>query len=231
MPKHIATQVASSLRDRIKSGEWRDSKMLPNERDLAVEYGVARNTMRRAIDSIQREGMVSRHVGRGTLIRAEAGDDLAEIMRRMQNTSPLDVMNVRMMLEPQAAAAAAANGTESDLTGVAEAHRGAAACLDPEQFEHWDAEFHRRIFSSTRNELLASLNDILCVIRNRAPWLEIKRRTFSEERRQAYCEHHATILDALMARDANAAAEHMRAHLNGVARNLFGAGGLLWPPH
>lgn len=231
MPKHIASQVASSLRDRIRSGEWRASRMLPNERDLATEYGVARNTMRRAIDSIQREGMVSRHVGRGTMIRTEAGDDLAEIMRRMSGTSPLDVMNVRMVLEPQAAAAAAANGTESDLLGLAEAHRSATSCADPEQFEHWDAEFHRRIFSSTRNELLASLHDILRVIRNRAPWLEIKRRTFSEERRQTYCRDHALILDALMARDADASAERMRTHLNGVARNLFGAGGLLWPLH
>jgi DNA-binding FadR family transcriptional regulator len=151
-----------------------------------------------------------------------AGDDLAAIMQRMTGASPLDIMNVRMIIEPQAAAAAASNASEPDLAGIAEAHEEASKSLDMEVFERWDAEFHKRIFASTRNEFLTNLHDILSVIRNKTPWREIKRRTFSEERRLAYCVDHALIVVTLAARDADRASQAMRAHLVAVSANLFG---------
>jgi DNA-binding FadR family transcriptional regulator len=227
MSRNLASDVAASLRHRITSGEWNNTKLLPNERDLASEYKVARNTLRRAIDAIEQEGMVSRHVGRGTIIRTESGDDLLGIMQRISGTSPLDIMNVRMIVEPQAAAAAAANASEADLTSIRDAHERASAALETAAFESWDAEFHQRIFASTRNEFLTNLHDILRVIRNRAPWTEIKRRSFSEERRASYCGDHRMILDALRSRDADGAAQAMKAHLISVNRNLFGGNGML----
>jgi DNA-binding FadR family transcriptional regulator len=151
-----------------------------------------------------------------------AGDDLAAIMQRMTGASPLDIINVRMIIEPQAAAAAASNASEPDIAGIAEAHEEAAKSLDMEVFERWDAEFHKRIFASTRNEFLTNLHDILSVIRNKTPWREIKRRTFSEERRLAYCVDHALIVETLAARDADRASHAMRAHLAAVSANLFG---------
>lgn len=147
-------------------------------------------------------------------------------MQRMTGASPLDIMNVRMFIEPQAAAAAASNTGEPDLAGIAEAHEEAAKSFDMEVFERWDAEFHKRIFASTRNEFLTILHDILSVIRNRTPWREIKRRTFSEERRLAYCVDHALIVETLAARDAERAALAMRAHLAAVSANLFGNRGV-----
>jgi DNA-binding FadR family transcriptional regulator len=47
-------------------------------------------------------------------------------------------------------------------------------------FEHWDAVFHRRIFATTRNDQPLSLHDILRAVRNRNPWIELKRKTFSK---------------------------------------------------
>ncbi len=156
---------------------------------------------------------------------ADADRSLADIMQRMAGTSPLDIMNVRMIVEPQAASAAASNASSSDLAGIREAHEKAVSCLETDLFEGWDAEFHKRIFASTRNEFLTSLHDILRVIRNREPWLELKRRTFSEARRQAYCDDHAAILERLVARDAEGASSEMRRHLASVSRNLFGESG------
>lgn len=226
MPKHVASEVVQSLRGRIQSGEWSATRRLPNERLLADEYKVARNTMRRAIDVIEQDGIVTRHVGRGTFIRAETGDDFAQIMRRIAGTSPRDIMNVRMLVEPQAAASAASNASADDLASIREAHDRAQRAVGMEEFESWDAEFHKRIFASTRNEFLAGLHDILRLVRNRAPWLEIKRRTFSEERRQAYCRQHADILVALDTSDVEGASLAMRTHLGAVSRNLFGGSGL-----
>lgn len=149
------------------------------------------------------------------------GDDLLAVLRRIPGTSPLDVMNVRMILEPQAAELAATQASTAALSEIREAHEAATKTMDMEAFEHWDAEFHRRIFASTRNELLTNLDAMVQLIRNQPPWVEFKRRSFSSQRRLAYCREHERVLRALERRDACGAAKAMRVHLDSVARNLF----------
>jgi DNA-binding FadR family transcriptional regulator len=222
MPKVIAPDITASLRDRIISGEWSQTQMLPNERLLAVHYGVARNTIRRAMDGLEAENLISREVGRGTSIKQSPDADMIDIMQRVAGTSPLDIMNMRLIIEPHAAASAATNASESELRAIRFAHEQAAASLLLQAFETADNEFHRSIFISTRNEFLLGLHDMLLTIRSRAPMIEIRRRAFTEERRLAYCAQHSAIVDALSARDAAQAAAAMRAHLLARSRNLFG---------
>ena len=155
--------------------------------------------------------------------KIEIGDDLIAVMRRIAGTSPLDIMNVRKIVEPQAAEAAANHANEASLASIREAHVAAERAMDMDTFEHWDAEFHKRIFASTRNEFLTSLDDMVRVIRNQAPWRELKRRSFNPERRLIYCREHERLLAALEKRDAGGAAKAMRTHLESVASNLFGA--------
>ena len=154
----------------------------------------------------------------------EQGAGMLGLLRRIAGASPMDVMNVRLMVEPHAAAAAASNATDADLAQIREAHAAASDAFEPAEFERLDAELHKRVFAATRNELLTSLHDILRVVRNQSPWIEIKRRSYSAERRLGYCADHAAIVGALFARDAVTAARTMRAHLMAVNRNLFGGG-------
>jgi DNA-binding FadR family transcriptional regulator len=222
MPKNLAPDIAISLSARIKSGEWSASNMLPNERALAESYGVARNTIRRAMDVIEQEGLISREVGRGTMIREQPSGDIIDLIQRLAGTSPLDIVNMRLIIEPQAAASAATNASESELRNIRLAHKAAVAATSPEDYEPADTEFHRRIFMSTRNQFLHDLHDMLLVIRGREPMVEMRRRNFSEERRLAYCRQHGAVVDALVARDSHEAAMAMRAHLMARSRDLFG---------
>ena len=217
MSRALAPEVAQSLRTRIDSGEWDDSRRLPNERNLAAEYKVARNTMRSAIKTIASEGLVSREVGRGTFLRIE----LTGLLQELTGVSPIDMMAVRQILEPRAAAMAAANASASDLHDIAASHSASLEAFDIEAFEHYDAELHQGIFAATRNELLTRLHAILRLIRNQELWRDIKRRSFSPQRRLVYCREHKAIVDALLRRDATAAASAMRAHLETVSSNLF----------
>src|SRR5579872_1454357 len=66
MPRLVAEDIAVALKQRISAGEWAASGRMPPERDLASEFGVARNTIRRAVDQLEEAGMVAREVGRGT---------------------------------------------------------------------------------------------------------------------------------------------------------------------
>ncbi len=65
---HAYLQIESDLRARIRRGEWKQGVMLPGRRQLAEEYGVAVNTLQRAILVLLDEGVLTSHGGRGTFV-------------------------------------------------------------------------------------------------------------------------------------------------------------------
>lgn len=222
MARVLAADIARTLKQRIEAGEWSENGRVPPERDLAIAHGVARNTIRRALNLLRQEGTISRHIGRGTFIEAGEGESLAAVAQRMRGSSPADIMDIRLLLEPSAAAFAATNASAGELAHVEEAHRNAVASADMPTFEHWDAEFHHRIFASSRNALLKEMHSLLRALRNQSPWYEMKKRSFSEERRLRYCVEHGALLDNLLRRDPDGARSAMTDHLVTVRTNLLG---------
>lgn len=222
MQKQLAADVARSLRLRIRSGEWAGSRRLPAERELAGEYLVARNTLRRAIDAIAADGMVTRAVGRGTFLVVGEEPALATLLDRVLGSSPTDMMALRVILEPRAAALAATHASAAELDAVAAAHRASLAAVEMKPFEEADGRLHQRIFAGTGNGLMIHLHELLRLIRGQAPWQDLKRRSFSTEARDAYTREHAAIVEALLRRDPEAAALAMRRHLATVSGKLFG---------
>ena len=72
-PKLIYEQVADHLTARIEAGELSPGARLPAERDLATEYGVAYDTIRRATALLRARGLILTIVGRGTFVRPKDG--------------------------------------------------------------------------------------------------------------------------------------------------------------
>jgi DNA-binding FadR family transcriptional regulator len=223
MPKRASSDVETSLRRRIEAGEWSESLRVPNERFLASEYGVARNTIRSAMKRIGSDGGLRREVGRGTFLQRSVDADLIAVMRTLVGVSPADTMAVRQIIEPKAVSLAATKSNLADLNAVAAAHQKAIEAKEFEPFEQCDAAFHELIFIASRNELLAALHAMLRLIRSQEQWLGIKRRSFSPGRRADYCDEHGAIVRALLCRDADAAEKAMLVHLDSVGRNLLNA--------
>jgi DNA-binding FadR family transcriptional regulator len=221
MPRLVANDIAVALKKRIAAGEWVEAGRLPPERELADEFGVARNTVRRAVGRLEEDGVVVRQVGRGTFLSAADANSLAGSITRMAGTSPADIMEIRQLLEPAAAAFAATHASDSELNAVRDAHRTAVEAQDLPTFEQGDAEFHQRIFACSRNDFLKEIHNLIRIVRHRSPWFDMKQRSFSEERRLLYCREHGAIVDALLRRDADGAREAMLAHLQTVGRNLL----------
>lgn len=222
MPRLVAASIARSLKERIDVGEWADGSRMPSQRALAEDFGVARNTIRRAIGLLGDTVPISREVGRGTFFESSAQTSLAEIIGRMEGASPADMMEIRQLLEPTAAAFAATNASAGELARVAEAHRRALGATEMPDFEHWDAELHHRVFACSRNELLREMHNVLRLLRNQTPWFEMKKRSFSEDRRRRYCSEHQAFVDALFRRDPDAARSAMYVHLRTVEANMLG---------
>jgi DNA-binding FadR family transcriptional regulator len=222
MPKRKADSIETDLRARLEKGEWQPGDHLPDERSLARHYGAARNTVRRAIAQLEADNLVERRVGSGTIARQKPDDATSRILKRFTDASPADILNLRLFIEPHAAAAAARNLCEADLGAITKAAENAGEAGDLEEYEYWDNEFHRLINGAAGNRFLADFFALLTVIRYTPTMMEIRKQWFSAERRAAYDEQHAEIIAALKDWDSEAAAVAMRNHLLSRRRNYFG---------
>ena len=70
-------QVRDDLAQRIATGAWKPGHTLPNEIELAQEVGVSSGTMRRSLDLLESEHLVTRRQGRGTFVNDPGSQDLA----------------------------------------------------------------------------------------------------------------------------------------------------------
>lgn len=221
MRKLMADEIAATLQRRAAAGDWGGDLRLPAERDLAAELGVSRNTIRLALQRLEEAGVLVRQVGRGTFLTSDKAQTMSAIIKRMEGASPADVMETRLLIEPAAAALAAINGSFAELQRVREAHERAAGSTDVGSFEHWDAEFHRRIFACCGNDMLKDINDIIGIVRNQPLWFDMKARSFSATNRELYCDEHAQIVEHLVNRNSQGAHEAMLEHLESVKKNLL----------
>jgi DNA-binding FadR family transcriptional regulator len=200
---------------------WKAGHRLPTERELQVQLGVARNTVRKGLARLEREGKIVRHVGRGTFVAELKANAPQNFLERLSGCSPAEVMEVRLLLEPRAAELAATRASSGELQFLMECLKGAEGASDLETFEHWDGLLHKTIIQATKNELLIGLYEAINAIRNRPEWAKLKERTVTVRRRRAYQKQHAALVAALSDRDRQATRHLMRTHLLAVRNNLF----------
>ena len=218
-----------------RAGLGRGSR-LPTERQLAVNLGASRTSVRRALTVLEAEGRISREVGRGTFLREDprpagngAAADQADGAKAREGAhpgqagfAPADVMTVRRLLEPPAMKLVVAWATTADFEEITRCLAGGERATSYDEFESWDLALHRSIMAASHSPLLTRLYAVLEEARHSRFWGDLKRRSASRERQRANQADHAELVAALRARDADRAVEAMRAHLARVAGHLFG---------
>jgi GntR family transcriptional regulator, uxu operon transcriptional repressor len=222
------------LAESRRAGLGRGSR-LPTERQLAVELGASRTSVRRALTVLEAEGRISREVGRGTFLRegpwaaghgaatGQAGGTEARDGAHpgQAGFAPADVMTIRRLLEPPAMKLVVAWATTADFEEITRCLAGGERATSYDEFESWDLALHRSIMTASHSPLLTRLYAVLEEARHSRFWGDLKRRSASRERQRAYQADHAELVAALRARDADRAVEAMRAHLARVAGHLF----------
>lgn len=205
----------------IRSGAYRANGKLPTERALSEQLGVPRSAVRDALAVLESGGAVTRIIGSGTYVREqEPKPTPAEAVP--QAASPAEIMEARLLLEPQLAQLAAINADQADFALFDECIRHGDAADDFEEFEHWDAALHQAIAKSTHNRLVIELYAMVTRARDLTEWGELKRRSLSAERREHYRREHHEIVAALQARDVVKAEKALLGHLERVRSNLLG---------
>jgi DNA-binding FadR family transcriptional regulator len=241
-----AREVEKALRryvlGRIASGQLQAGDKLPTERELVAMFSSGRSTVRRALEALEKDGLIGREVGRGTFVKrtaatsaqhppfvrhqlsaigslsAPALSDLPSISRL---ASPADVMELRLMLEPSVVEQAVSRASQNEIDTMYDCLAQAKKSQTLEEFEHWDDMLHRSFAAASRNPLFTAVYAMIGAVRLEAQWGELKRRTLNDEMKKKHYEEHVRIVDAVRNRDAHAARLEMQHHLEHIRQNMF----------
>ena len=216
-----AIEIASSLQKAIVEGQFAFNERLPPERDLATEFGSSRGTVRSALQKLDAMNLVSRRIGSGTFVSYKEStvndDDIERIV------SPLELIEVRIALEPHIAKLAVVNSAERDLDALEQTLLEVEKCdVDGEKFTQTDAAFHLALVECTDNALMIWLYRHINNIRGHRQWRSVKDKILSAERIRQYNTDHRRIYEAIRSRDAESAAQCMRDHLLSARDHLTG---------
>lgn len=213
----------AALKAFIKAGSYTPGDRLPPERDLIVSLGMSRNTLRKALEALEREGAIWRHVGKGTFVAAHGSSNgsgsLAELS---QQVTPVKLMRARLSLEPAIARDAAINASDEVVIRLKLARQRAVEASNWDDYEAQDDAFHRTVAEATDNVLLLSLFDHLNQVRRAVAWNSVVRTSTRPPRDHSSFAEHDRITAAIEARDPAEAHAAMRAHLGSVSTRLFG---------
>lgn len=213
--------VLGALRVYCTAADSRAGDRLPPERDLAVLLGCSRQTLRLALTEMERAGDLWRHVGQGTFLGPRPFGHRVPDTILVQTSSPFHLMQVRLMLEPPAAALAAAEATPSQIAYLADLIDQGSRTTLRSDCEKLDAAFHRGIAEITGNPVLLGLLDHLAHVRRHGAWQRewdsTYRRLGVAEFTVSHTAQHREVLTCIRQRKRDEAAYAMRQHLEGIA--------------
>ena len=221
-----STQVVDLLGFRIVSGELAAGVLLPTEADLSAQLGISRPSLREGLRALAQKGLVEGRTRRGTTVNDRRHWNLldADVLRWLSVAPPdpaffLDLLDVRMIIEPAAARLSAARATPAQIVAMEAAYRGMVAATphDMETCCTHDLALHELIITATGNPMLirfaaAIRTALLACVRIAS----IARETSAE---YSLGEHRAVVV-AIRRRDPEAAERAMRTLLAGTVRDL-----------
>lgn len=214
-------QIVADLRAELPRIAPTVGDRLPPERRLAGMLGCSRETLRAALDTLEAENLLWRHVGQGTFIgrRPEVpalGDTVA-----IQASSVAEVMRARLLIEPVIAAEAARLASPEDIEILRACVKQCRQGRDSFVCEQADSRFHTAVAQVARNTVLLAVLGYLSDFRRRSIWQRewdrSYRRVGVEEFTRDHSDQHATIVDAIAAGDGHAARSAMQTHLETIA--------------
>ncbi len=216
-------RALNHLRRIIQLGHYPDGSRLPTERELAFELSLGRGPIRRALAALEAEGRISRHIGQGTFVGSRPAPMRPEPSSHLLGSaSPGDIMETRLTIEPRLAALAAVRASEEDINYLKLCTSKSETADTLTSWQRWDETFHRTIGLASRNVMLANLIEVINKAR-RSQFTPPKRKSpTGSDWQPLLLQQHRTIIEAITARDPQAAAKAMRQHLNSVEERIFG---------
>lgn len=219
-----AAALRATLLANMRSGHWRSGDKLPTERELSETYGIGRAAVRHILAEAKGRGLITQTVGSGTYVSKEAGTLLEALDTEAagMHTSPAELMEARMVIEPMIANLVVRNGTSADFLRMEECCGRAESAGSMQEFEVWDGALHQAIADATHNTFIKEVFHLMNKVREQGDWGSLKMKSLTPERRHAYELEHRALVNALKDRDEERARTLMMEHLVRIRQNLLG---------
>ncbi|APO78649.1 GntR family transcriptional regulator protein (plasmid) [Rhizobium etli 8C-3] len=210
------------LRTLLRSGRLDADGKLPTERALSQTFGVSRRAVRRALEVLEAEGLIWRRQGSGTFAGRRPDGWSEHVDSIVAGTDLMEVMEVRLRVEPQLAQLAAMRAKSVDIERMYELIKKIYESTDADGRELWDGALHRQIAQCAGNQLFLAIFDVINRVRQDEAWQVIRERARSASKtRTVTYDQHTAIVEAIAARDPAKAGEAMRQHLLTLQESLI----------
>jgi DNA-binding FadR family transcriptional regulator len=220
-----SAQVVDTLGLRIVSGQLHSGDLLPTEVELSAHLGISRPSLREGLRALAQKGLVHGRTRRGTTVndRREWNVLDPDVLRWLSVAPPdpvffMDLLDVRMIVEPAAARLAASRATPEQILAIETAYRGMVAATphDMETCCSHDLALHELIIHATGNQMLirfaaAIRTALLACVRIASNARESYENSLAE---------HQAVAVAIRRRNPDEAEQAMRNLLAGTARDL-----------
>jgi len=209
------------LRALLQSDSLDADGKLPTERMLSEILGVSRRSIRRALEVLEAEGRIWRRQGSGTFAGKRPDGWSNHVDSIIADTDLMEIMEVRLRVEPQLAQLAAIRAKAADIERMYDLVKKIYESTDADGRELWDGALHRQIAQCAGNSFFLTIFDVINRVRQDEAWQAIRERARSASRtREVTHGQHTAIVDAIAARDPGKAGEAMRQHLLTLQESL-----------
>ncbi|MFE7172357.1 FadR/GntR family transcriptional regulator [Streptomyces sp. NPDC057616] len=223
----VSQLIVEQIRLLLKEERLQPGDRLPSERELCVQFGVSRVTVREALRSLEASGLVEIRVGArgGAFVTAPSSQRVGEGLADLLSLSPLtatEVTEARLVFELGIVPLVVERATDEDIAGLrALCDEHAEAVKQGVYDMEMSADFHTRVAACTHNTAIEML-----VQSFHGPLLMSLREAQSVEPQMGLhgSKEHRKFVDAVAARDAETASEIMRTHIRRTASRVKGGG-------
>jgi GntR family transcriptional regulator, transcriptional repressor for pyruvate dehydrogenase complex len=216
-PKARTTLAAAALEQLISNvvnGAWKAGDLIPQERELCQQFGIARTSLREALKAMELIGMLESRVGQGTFIcpRSEfLSRPLLWAFTGTDHTELGELLEARVLLERDLAGLAAKRASEEELLEIWETiQRMTDDIASNTSVLESDMAFHFAVAKAAHNEVLAIAAQLLRNLMK--DWIQLKLLINTVP--TASLKRHQAIYNALHSRNGEAARHLMWEHLN-----------------
>lgn len=217
----LAEQIAEHILNLIQTRTLRPGQQLPSERELAIELGVSRPSLREALRALSLMGVLVKRHGDGVFVSTLGSEQLLSPLQFFIGLDPghlEELFEARIVLETGIARVAAQRIDSETLdrlgTCVAE---GEKSIDESEEFLRLDMEFHGILVEATENPFLERVFQTFQVLGKVSREITVQ---IPGVRLQSHSDHQR-IFKVLKDHDPEGASRAMQDHLNNIQRAYF----------
>ncbi len=227
--RNLTATITQDLGRAIVTGHFSNGVVFPYEADLCKQYGVSRPVLREAVKMLTAKGLLAARPRQGTSVLPEDQWNLLDpdvlhwmLERKFSIELMVDFTEVRLAIEPRAAALAATLGTEAQHARIMSAiERMVAADAGDDDALAADIAFHVAVLEGSNNRFFRQFTDLAeATLR-----FSIRRTNAYKGVPRASAAEHKAVADAIVERDAKRAQHEMYVLIEGALNLLLEAGG------